>query len=325
MMKPKPTGKKKPRETTFPQTLQEAIKYFADPDTCVAFMSLLRWPDGVTCPKCDGKAVSYLSTRRMWKCKNKECHKQFSVKVGTIMEDSPIGLDKWLMAIWMLANCKNGISSWELSRALDIQQRSAWFVLHRVRYAMQRGTFEKLSGTIEADETFVGGLSRNMHKKDRERKITGPGGCGKVIVFGMLERGGEARAEIIPDRSGETIQGEVRRHVEPGSELMTDAHKAYRALDGEYIHQYVDHGSDEYVRDDCHTNGMENFWTLFKRAIKGTYVAVNTEHLSAYVDEQSFRYNERHGNDAERFLEAVSGIGGKRLTYETLTTKKTGN
>jgi len=317
MMKRTPTGKKSPRKTTFPQTLQEAIKHFADLDVCVAFMSMLRWPDGVTCPKCESKSVSYMATRRMWNCKN--CRKQFSVKQGTVMEDSPIGLDKWLVAAWMLANDKNGISSYEVHRALDITQKSAWFLMHRLRYAMRNGTFEKLSGTIEADETFVGGLSKNMHKKERARKITGTGGKDKVIVLGVIERGGVARTEVIADRAGETIQGEVRRYVEPGSELMTDALPAYRGLDGEYIHQYVDHSADEYVRGDVHTNSMENFWTLFKRAIKGTYVSVEPAHLSRYLDEQSFRYNERHGNDAERFIQTVQGVQGRRLTYKRLT------
>src|ERR1041384_6858466 len=163
--------KKKARETDFPQTLQEVVNYFSDPETCTTFMAQIRWPQGVTCPYCKGQSVSYLSTRRIWKCKNKECHKQFSVKVGSVMEDSPIGLDKWLSAMWLIANAKNGISSCELSRALDITQKSAWFLLHRIRLAMQSGSFEKLSGTVEVDETFIGGLARNMHKSVRERRM----------------------------------------------------------------------------------------------------------------------------------------------------------
>ncbi|CAN5410524.1 IS1595 family transposase [soil metagenome] len=315
----KPSGKKTPRETDFPQTLQETIKYFSDPDTCATFMAQLRWPDGVTCPNCEGKAVSYLSTRRLWKCK--ACKKQFSVKQGTVMEDSPISLDKWLAAIWMIANAKNGISSCEISRALDITQKSAWFLLHRIRLAMQEGTFEKMSGTVEADETFIGGLSKNMHKREREARITGTGGKDKAIVMGLLERHGEGstvRTKVILDRLGETIQAEVRCHVEPGSELMTDALKAYRGLNDEYVHQFVDH-AEEYVRGSVHTNGLENFWTLLKRSIKGTYVSVEPFHLFRYLDEQSFRFNTRNGKDADRFLQAVKSVAGKRLTYEELT------
>lgn len=309
-------------EDNFPKTLLEAIKYFSDLDTANTFMTQLRWPEGVTCPHCQGKAVSYLSTRRKWKCMNKECHKQFSVKVGTIMEDSSIGLDKWLAAIWMIANCKNGISSYEIHRALGVTQKTAWFLLHRIRLAMQTGTFEKLSGTVEVDETFIGGLSRNMHKKDRERKITGTGGSGKVIVMGLLERHGEVRTKVICDRSQETMHGEVKCHVESGSEVMTDAHRSYQGLDAEYVHQFIDH-AETYVRDNVHTNGIENFWSLLKRGIKGTYVSVEPFHLFRYLDEQTFRFNTRKGKDADRFVQTVKQIAGKRLTYEELTGKAT--
>ncbi len=305
-------------EANFPKTLQEAIIYFADADTCVTFMAMLRWPEGVTCPHCEGKAVSYLSSRRMWKCMNKTCHKQFSVKRGTVMEDSAIGLDKWLCAIWMIANAKNGISSYEIHRALGVTQKSAWFLLHRIRLAMQTGTFEKLSGTVEVDETFIGGLSRNMHKDKREAKISSTGGCGKAIVMGLLERHGNVRTKVIFDRSKETMQDVVRQHVECGSEVMTDAWKSYRGLDPEYVHQFIDH-AETYVNGNVHTNSIENFWCLLKRSIKGTYVSVEPFHLFRYLDEQAFRFNERKGKDADRFVEAVKNVAGKRLTYEELT------
>jgi transposase-like protein len=312
-------------EAKFPKTLQEAIKFFADADTCVTFMAQLRWPEGVTCPDCNGKAVSYLTTRRMWKCMNKACHKQFSVKRGTIMEDSAIGLDKWLAAIWLIANAKNGVSSYEIHRALGVTQKSAWFLLHRIRLAMQTGTFEKMSGTVEVDETFIGGLSRNMHKHAREAKITGPGGCGKAIVFGLLERhgdGSKVRTKVIFNRSQETLQGEVRRHVEAGSEVMSDAHRSYLGLSADYVHQFTDH-AEEYVRGNVHSNGIENFWCLLKRSIKGTYVSVEPFHLFRYLDEQTFRFNERKGKDADRFVQVVKQVTGKRLTYEELTASQT--
>ena len=311
-------------EKNFPKTLQEAIKFFADPDTCTTFMAQLRWPDGVTCPHCEGKAVSYLSTRRMWKCMNKACHKQFSVKVGTIMEDSAIKLDKWLAAMWLIANAKNGISSYEIHRALGVTQKSAWFLLHRIRLAMQTGTFKKLVGTVEVDETFIGGLARNMHKKDRERKIKGTGGSGKAVVMGLLERHGEVRTKVIFDRTRETLHGEIRCQVESGSEVMTDAHRSYMGLDAEYIHQFTDH-AETYVRGNVHTNGIENFWSLLKRSIKGTYVSVEPFHLFRYLDEQSFRFNTRKGKDADRFIQTVKQVAGKRLTYEELTGRLSGH
>lgn len=309
------------KQAAFPKTLQEAIKFFADLDTCTTFMAQIRWPEGVTCPICEGKAVSYLSTRRLWKCK--ACKKQFSVKQGTVMEDSPIGLDKWLAAVWLIANAKNGISSCEIARALGVTQKSAWFLLHRIRLAMQNGTFDKMSGTVEADETFIGGLSRNMHRKTREAKITGPGGCGKAIVFGLLERHGEGskvRTKVIFNHSQETIQGEVRCNVEPGAEVFTDAHRSYLGLSAEYVHQFTDH-AEEYVRGNVHTNGIENFWSLLKRSIKGTYVSVEPFHLFRYLDEQAFRFNEHKAKDADRFVQTVKQVAGKRLTYEELTGK----
>jgi transposase-like protein len=255
---------------------------------------------------------------------NKACHKQFSVKVGTIMEDSPIGLDKWLAAIWLIANAKNGISSYEIHRALGVTQKTAWFLLHRIRLAMQTGTFEKLSGQVEVDETYIGGLARNMHRSDRGRKIKGTGGAGsgKVAVMGLLERNGKVRAKVIADTRQQTFKDEVRSNVEAGCELFTDAHRSYFGLKDDYIHQVIDH-AEKYVDGQIHTNGIENFWSLLKRGIKGTYVSVEPFHLFRYLDEQTFRFNERKGKDADRFLRAVGSIAGRRLTYEELTGKTT--
>lgn len=276
----------------FPETLQEAILYFSKPENCTSFLAQLRWPDGVTCPVCEGDKVSYLSTRRLWKCKG--CKKQFSVKVGTVMEDSPIGLDKWLAAIWLIANAKNGISSYEVSRALGVTQKSGWFLLHRIRLAMQTGTFKKLSGTVECDETVIGGLSRNMHKSKRAAKIIGTGFSGKMVVMGMLERHGEVITKVVPDTSRETVHKHIQTNVEAGSEVFTDAWQAYRGIDSEYVHEFVNH-TETYVRGRVHTNGIENFWSLLKRSIKGTYVSVEPFHLFRYLDEQSFRFNTRKG------------------------------
>jgi len=300
-------------EQNFPKTLLEAVKYFADRDNSLAFMVQIHWPEGITCPWCESTEHSFLATRRVWKCK--ACRKQFSAKAGTIFEDSPIGLDKWFPALWMVVNMKNGISSYEMGKALGVTQKTAWFMNHRIRKAMQTGTFRKLSGTIEADETVIGGASKFRHFGKRKA-----GYEGKVIVMGMLERGGDVRAKVIGNPQTATIQREVRRHVETGSELMTDAYTAYPGLNGEYIHAFVNH-TETYVRGRVHTNGIENFWSLLKRSIKGTYVSVEPFHLFRYLDEQSFRFNTRKATDADRFIQASLAITGKRLTFDELTGK----
>jgi transposase-like protein len=312
------------KQTDFPRGLQQAIIYFADIDNCILFLSELRWPNGVSCPKCEGKELSYLTTRRLWKCK--ACKKQFSVKVGTIMEDSAIGLDKWLAAMWMIANMKNGVSSYEMAKSLLITQKSAWFMMHRIRLAMQTGTFMKLSGQVEADETFIGGKARNMHRSALAKRVakfatphTGRNqNIGKVAVMGLLERHGEVRTRVIGNTKRATLHKAVHNFVEPGSEVFTDALRSYYGLEANYIHQMIDH-AERYVDGQIHTNGIENFWSLLKRSLKGTYVSVMPFHLFRYLDEQTFRFNSRKGTDAERFVKAAGAISGKRLTYAKLT------
>jgi transposase-like protein len=302
-----------------PKTLQDAIVFFSDDDVCIQFVARLRWTDGKpVCPNCAGTEHSFLSTRKIWKCK--ACKKQFGVKYGTIFEDSPLGLDKWLMAIWMIANCKNGVSSYEIHRAIGVTQKSAWFMLHRIRLAMQAGSIEKLSGTVEADEAFIGGDAKNMHRSKRERfqsRWKRQVKDHKTVVFGMVQRGGKVRAKIVKGARTEEVMPLIQEHIEKNSEVFTDQSSIYRDLYTEYVHDTVNH-SIEYVRDNVHTNSIENFWSLLKRTIKGTYVSVAPEHLQAYVEEQSFRYNERKGNDLSRFLGMIKSISGKRLTYQQL-------
>lgn len=229
-----------------PKTLQQAIIRFSDESECINFVASLRWPDGVAvCPRCESTESSFLSTRNVWKCK--ECKKQFSVKLGTIFEGSPIGLNKWLVAVWLIANCKNGVSSYELHRAIDVTQKTAWFMLHRIRLAMEAGSIEKLSGDVECDETFIGGLAKNMHKAKREQKIKGRGSNTKTAVFGALERKGRVLARVIHKTDKAVLQGLVKEQVESGSNLFTDDWKAYQGLDAEYIHEVINH-SLEYVR-----------------------------------------------------------------------------
>ncbi len=301
-----------------PNTLQEAIKYFSDDLTCINLIASRRWKDGqAICPKCGDTNNTFLLSRKVWQCKNKTCRKQFSVKVGTIFEDSPIGLDKWLVAVWLITSAKNGISSYEIHRSIGVTQKTAWFMMHRIRKAMETGTFEKLSGEVECDETFIGGLAKNMHKHKREQKIKGRGSVGKTAVFGALERKGRVLAKVISNTKKKTLHKEVKEKVETGANLFTDEWKSYRGLDKDYIHEVINH-SIEYVKDNVHTNGIENFWSLLKRTLKGTYVSVEPFHLSKYLDEQVFRFNERKSNDKERFLGVLKAVSGKRLTYDEL-------
>lgn len=305
---------------TKPRTLHEAIRYFSDIDVCTAFVAELRWAEGPTCDRCGGIETSYISTRRLWKCK--ACKRQFSVKVGTIFEDSPLGLDKWLPAVWLIANSKNGISSHELGRALGITQKSAWFMLHRIRLAMQSGSFEKSAGIVEVDETYIGGLARNMHADVRERKIIGGGPNPHMTpVAGVIERDGKVHARVVPDVTGPTLQNFVRENVEPGSAVFTDAARAYRGLRVDFTHGVVDHGLGVYVEGLVHTNTIESFWALLKRAIKGTYISVSPWQLNRYVEERAFAYNYRKSNDIGRFELALGGAAGRRLTYARLTGK----
>lgn len=307
-----------------PTTLQEAILYFRDPDNCLNYVAVRRWPDGVICPTCGRDDVRFLANQRKWQCKSVHHHRQFSVKVGTIFEDSPIGLDKWLTAMWMVANCKNGVSSWEIHRALRVTQKTAWFMLQRIRLALQDAKGGKLSGEVEADETFIGGKARNMHAIQRAQKIHGRGPEGKAIVAAVLERGGKVRATVVEKRRKKQLQALVRAHVEAGADLFTDELKSYEGLESDYLHQTINH-AEAYVDGRVHTNGLENFWSLLKRGLGGTYVSVEPFHLFRYIDEQAFRYNNRKDmNDGDRFSVAVSQIVGKRLTYAELTGKEGG-
>jgi len=306
-----------------PKTLTEAVIHFADLDVCHAHLAKIKWPDGcVKCPKCGGENIGNIASRRMFQCKAKDCRKQFSVKVGTVFEDSPLGLDKWFVAVWSIINAKNGISSCELARALGVTQKSAWFMLHRVRLALTAGSFDKFTGEVESDETYVGGAAANMHASRRRRKIVARGVAGKDIVHGVLNRGtgkgtSKVRAAVVPDGKRKTLTGKIADNVEAGATVYTDTHPSYHTLGQTYVHEMIDHAT-AYVAGRCHTNGLENFWSLLKRSINGTYVAVDAPHLGRYVDEQVFRFNERKLNDAGRFAVAMPGVVGRRITYKEL-------
>jgi transposase-like protein len=316
-----------------PRTLQEAIVYFSDKDRAFAYAVNFRWPNGlVSCPRCGSEKHAFLKSRRIWECYG--CKKQFSLKVGTIFEDSAIALDKWMMVMWMLSNCKNGVSSYEISRSIGVTQKSAWFMLHRIREAMKDDSIGKMGsgegGEVEVDEAYVGAKAKNMHYS-RKMKIqkelsqipawkNSQRYAGKTPVMGMFDRESrQIRAKVVPNTRRETLQKEILNGIHFGSRIYSDQAVAYDTLKAKYIHETVNH-ADEYVRGQVHTNCLENFWSLTKRNLAGTYVAVEPFHLDRYLDEQMFRFNNRQNkNDAQRFTKVLSQVAGRRLTYAELT------
>jgi transposase-like protein len=312
------------------KTLVDAIRYFADEQICIDTVAGMRWPHGPECPAClsPEPRQHWLKNQKRWQCR--ECGKQYSVKVNTIFEDSAVKLDKWLTAMWLLANCKNGISSYEVARSIGVTQKSAWFMLQRIRLAMKNKSVLKIGtagGPVEIDETWVGGKGKNMHAKRKERIRQGWERENKTIVMGMLDRDTrQVRAKVIPDVTRLTLQGEILKKVSKAAQVYTDGAEGYNrmAIKG-FVHETVNH-MEEYVRGDIHTNGIENFWACLKRTLGGTYVAVEPFHLEAYVDEQMFRFNNRATKDnpltdQDRFMLALSQISGRRLTYAELTGK----
>jgi hypothetical protein len=319
-----------------PKTLAQAIQYFTDADNCLNYLKARRWPDGkVICPTCGRDDAPFVPSRRFWQCKTRHPKAQFSIKTGTILEESPLGLDKWLPVMWMIANSKNGVSSWEIHRSLGVTQKTAWFMLHRIRLGMKTGQdgfgapakFGGPDSEVEVDETFVGGKKKNMHADKKVRYEAKGGAFGKAVVQGILDRDArQVRAKVMPNVTREALQSEILKQVKYGTKVYTDDAVAYeQGLQWRYVHEFVNK-TETYVRGRVHVNGMENFWSLLKRGLKGTYVAVEPFHLDRYIDEQVFRYNNRATkdnplNDADRFSLLCSQIVGKRLTYAELTAK----
>lgn len=302
------------------KTLLEAVTYFANKDRAHAYAVQMRWPNGVACPRdgCGSADVQAITTRKLWRCK--ECRRQFSVRVGTIFEASPIPFSKWLPAFWLLANTKNGTSSCELARAIGVTQKTAWFMLHRIRETMTTKTFErKFAGVVEADETYVGGKIRNKKRKERV-KLRGHFSDDKTAVFGIIERGGNVVAYTVPNAQQDTLLPILRQHVHHDATLYTDAARTYWSMDEHFlVHQMVNHHVYEYVRGAAHTNTIENFWSCLKRTLAGTYISTRPFHLDAYLSEQTFRFNERKDDDGGRFAKAIKAVDGCRLTYAALT------
>jgi hypothetical protein len=309
-----------------PKTLMEAIEYFSDPEVAFEHAKELRFPDGVHCPTCGRTDVRFVATRKVWECKEAHAKRQFSAKLGTIMEDSPLPYKVWFAALWSIANDKNGISSYEFARMTGITQKSAWHVLHRCRLAMKVGGLDQMDGEVEVDETWIGGKVRNMHKAKRERneKRSGSHWREKSIVQGMLQRTSDqalshVRVRIVPDAGAKSLTRHIREEVKEGAAVMTDSLGAYVGLRQHYTHESVNHEAEEYVRGRVHVQGIENFWSLLKRTLGGTYVSVEPFHLARYLDEQAWRFNERKLTDGERFRKLASAIVGMRLTWKELT------
>lgn len=312
------------------KSLTAAVRFFADPMNCVNTVAMMRWPDGKpVCPMCECRENYWLAKQMRWKCRNGKCGKQYSVKVGTIFEDSAIALDKWLVAVWLIANCKNGISSYEIARSVSVTQKSAWFMLHRIRKALANSSWAKLGGggPIEVDETYIGPDPRKMHAGRREARYKALCARPKTPVMGMLDRElRKVRAKVVPNVKRETLQNAILVEIEKGSTVYTDQWVGYDDLAArDFVHETVNH-MEKYVKGEIHTQGIENFWSLLKRGLRGTYVAVEPFHLDRYIGEQVFRYNNRATRDnpltdADRFLLALSQIAGQRLTYAELTGK----
>lgn len=301
-----------------PGTLLAAMRYY-DAETARAYITSIKWPDGPCCPKCGSVNVAEIPTRARFRCRERGCRTQFSLITGTIMESTHLRLDQWIAAVWMIANCRNGVSSCEIARTIGCKQQSAWHLLHRVRHILAPETEGQFKGEVEADETFVGGLFKFMSESRRKRAENNGRPNGKSVVHAMKEREtGMIRAEVIPAAKLEYVRDAVMENVAEGSTLYTDSARVYDWAAQVYKHETVNHNV-EYVRGRCHTNGLENYFNCLRRGLKGTYIKAHHEHLTAYVNEQTYRFNRRKDSDWQRFDRAMRQIVGKRLTYKELT------
>ena len=300
------------------KNLAELTQYFPDDQSCREYLENQRWNGKPICPHCQNDVVYKFADNKHYKCKS--CRRKFTVLVGTVFEDTHIGLRKWFIAIYIFTSHKKGISSCQLAKDLGITQKSAWHLLHRIRFAFGISEPEQLENTVEVDETYVGGKAKNMHKSVRAKKISGRGASGKTAVLGLVERNGRVYAKPVNKTDTETLQKVVREKVKTGASVMTDEWLSYNGLGVDYLHEKVSHGKGEYVRGNVHTNTIEGYWSLLKRGIYGIYHQVSAKHLHRYCTEFGFRYNSRQSGETMRFDNLLAECNG-RLMYQTLTAK----
>ncbi|OKL39179.1 IS1595 family transposase [Pontibacter flavimaris] len=299
-------------------SLLQLLDFFNDEETCKAFLGQQRWGDTPSCPHC-GCTKAYV-TNRGFKCSEKTCYKKFTVTTGTIFENTKIKLRTWFAAMYLVTAHKKGISSLQLSRDLNITQKTAWFVLHRIREMLREKAPQMLEGTVECDETYVGGKAENKHKKVRkELREKGTGYVNKTPVFGLLQREGNVHTFVMSKEDGATLKPILREKVSASAMVVTDGFGAYGDLHKEFkAHEIINHAQDEYVRGEFHTNSIEGFWSQLERGIYGIYHNVSPKHLHRYCHEFGYRYNNRKVTDCARFHDAVNKVGNTRLTYKAL-------
>ena len=306
-------------------SLMEVMEYFTDEKKCLDYLMAQRFDGAIVCPHCASTKIYCFSDGMRYKCGS--CRQQFTAKVGTIFEGSKIPMKKWFVAIYLVTSHKKGISSHQLAKDIKVTQKTGWFMLHRIRFALGQGSFEvnmggNDGGIVEVDEVFIGGLEKNKHASKKSSKLYGNKHAAKTMIVGLLERGGEVRTRVTPIVDHGTLQGIIHLNVKPGSKIVTDAHKGYVGLRDTFDHISIKHTEGKYVtKGEIHTNSIEGYWSLFQRSIIGIYHSVSPKHLQAYCDESAYRYNTRKSNEGNRVQNTISKTNGKRLTYNALISK----
>ena len=299
------------------KTLTDFTDHFRDEETCVKHFTAIRFANGAYCPYCNHAEVYSFKDGKRYRCKS--CKQDFTIKTGTLFGESKLPIRKWFIAIYLLSHMSKGMSSVQLAKHVGVTQKTAWFMAHRIRGAHIQGK-EKITATAEADECYIGGLSKNMHFKKRQQANIGTGGMGKAVLFGIKSRDGEIRAQIVPAVDAATLHPIIKENVATGATLYTDEHRVYAGLAADYKRGIIRHGLKEFVKGDCHTNGIESFWALFKRGYHGVYHQMSRKHIQRYVNEFAFRFNRKTRGMETVFGDVVTGIANtEQLPYKILT------